>query len=612
MSHLIPEKPRGLLLFVLNSALALCGVASLGLFILLVGWPVQVEWQPVLQTATRAVLGVFVVLELFRVLLQSRPFEYLRVHKLEVFLAAVAAAEIFLGAPFYEWLDRKLKTGITASDFTLFYLAASQLTLLALLSLRTLRNNRFLAGRRLSPGLVLMFSFALAITLGTLLLMTPRATPNGIAWTDAFFTATSAVCVTGLSTLNLAQDFTRHGQCIILGLAQIGGLGVMTFTYFFAYFFAGGVSLRNRFALQDLLSENNLGQIGTVLGTIIGFTFACEAAGAAAIYSALEIKASGLLGFSGILADTTGIPADERLFFSIFHSVMAFCNAGFSTLDGNLANNTLAGHNAVLVILMLLVLAGGIGFPVVKNCWQTFGAWVLKRIGFQLVNPARLAINTKIVLITTLILCAGGTLAIYITEYLFAHTPPPETHPPLLAAAFDAVASRTAGFTLGTEKLFTPATAIILMFLMFVGGSPSSTAGGIKTTTLAVAFLSLRRILFGRKDIEAFGRRLDDSIAHRALATILLAVAFLTLVTMLLCLLHPDLPAIDLGFEAISAVCTAGMSRGITPQLGAPAKFVLVAAMFFGRVGVLTSLLAFIPRRDPPAYRLPEGNVVIN
>ena len=616
MSHLVPEKPRSILLFAFNTLLGLCGAAALGLFVLLVGWPIEAEWQPRLQLATRTVLGIFVVLEVFRVLLQKRPPEYLRGHKLEIFLAVVAASEIFLGAPLYEWLDKKLQTGITAAAFTLFYLAISQLTLLTLLGLRALRNNTFLAGRRVSPGLVLMFSFAFLITVGTLLLKTPRATPHGIAWSDALFTATSAVCVTGLSTLNISQDLTRHGQCVILGLAQIGGLGVMTFTYFFAYFFAGGVSLRNRFALQDLLSENNLGQIGTVLGTIIVFTFGCEAVGAAAIYSTLEIKASGLLGFSEILGGSSGIHADERLFFSIFHSVMAFCNAGFSTLDHNLANKALSGHNAVLVILMLLVLAGGIGFPVVKNCWQTFIARVLKQIGLRLSNPPHLAVNTKIVLLTTFVLCVGGTLAIYLTEFVFGNPPASNaavgTHPPLLAAAFDAVASRTAGFTLGTQSLFTPATAIVIMFLMFVGGSPSSTAGGIKTTTLAVAVLSLRRVLLGRNDIEAFGRRLDDSVAHRALATILVAVAFLTLVTILLCMLHPELPAINLCFEAISAVCTSGMSRDITPKLGTPAKFILVLAMFFGRVGVLTSLIALLPRRDPPAYRLPEGNVIVN
>lgn len=612
MSHLIPEKPRGLLLLAFNIALALCGAAALGLFILLTGWPVEAEWQPRLQTATRAVLGVFVVLEVFRVLLQPRPPEYLRSHKLEIFLAALAASEIFLGAPLYEWLDKRLKTGVTASDFTLFYLAGSQLTLLALLGLRGLRNNGFLAGRRLSPGLVLMFSFALLISVGTLLLKTPRATPDGIGWTDALFTATSAVCVTGLSTINISADLTRHGQCVVLGLTQIGGLGVMTFTYFFAYFLAGGVSLRNRFALRDLLSENNLGQIGTVLGTIIVFTFGCEAVGAAALYSTLEIKAGGFLGFGGFFSGTVGIPADERLFFSIFHSVMAFCNAGFSTLDKNLADPALAGQSGILGIIMVLVFAGGVGFPVVKDCWQTFVAAVLRKTGLGSARPARLSVNTKLVLATTLVLCVGGTLVIYVTEFAQGGARVASSHPPLLVAAFDAVAARTSGFTLGTGALFTPATAIVVMFLMFVGGGPSSTAGGIKTTTLAVAVLSLRRVLFGRTDIEAFGRRLDDSVAHRALATILVAIAFLTLITMLLCLLHPELPAIDLAFEAISAVCTAGMSRDLTPKLGPAAKYVLAAAMFFGRVGILTSLLALLPRRDPPAYRLPEGNVVIN
>jgi Trk-type K+ transport system membrane component len=444
-------------------------------------------------------------------------------------------------------------------------------------------------------------------------LKTPRATPAGIGWADALFTATSAVCVTGLTTLETATAFTRHGQWIILCLVQIGGLGVMSFTYFFAYFLAGGVSLRNRFALQDLLSEDNLGQIGAVLGTIIIFTFGCEAAGAAAIYSLLEMDTGDFFVFSELFAaDSGGIPQNERLFFSIFHSVTAFCNAGFSTLDGNLANGAMAGRDGVLLVIMALVFAGGTGFPVVKNCWQTFLAAVLRKIGLRLALPPRLSTNTKLVLVTTVILGVGGALGIYATEFLVGGANVGGGHNPWLVAAFDATASRTAGFTLTTHSLFTPATTVIIMFLMFVGGSPSSTSGGIKTTTLAVAFLSLRRVLLGREDIEVFGRRLDDSIAHRALATIFVAVAFIAFITMLLCLLHPKLPAIDLGFEAISAVCTAGMSRDITPQLGDAAKVVLVVAMFFGRVGVLTCLLALVPRRDPPLYRLPEDNVVIN
>src|SRR5690606_1418176 len=181
----------------------------------------------------------------------------------------------------------------------------------------------------------------------------------------------------------------------------------------------------------------------------------------------------------------------------------------------------------------------------------------------------------------------------------------------LLTAMFHSVAARTAGFNITPTDAMLPATAAFMMFLMFVGGGPASTAGGIKTTTLAVATLALRRVLLGRVEIEAFGRRLGEDIANRALAIIVLAVGFITLITIALCALHPELSPADLTFEAVSAVSTVGLSRGVTGELGEAAKLVLVAAMFIGRIGVLLFLLSFIRKRSPTGYRLPETSVVL-
>ncbi|MDR2863147.1 MAG: hypothetical protein LBV54_04630 [Puniceicoccales bacterium] len=605
MSLKIPEERRRLFLHILNGVLVLCGLCALGLFTFLVGWLVPTDRHSLIENATRWILGIFVIQEIFRVALQKHPLSYVLSHKVETIIAFLIALELCIGGMLYEWLEIRNGFDVSAETFTLFYLAGSQLTLFVLVGLRGLRDNRLLSHRYLTPGLVFMLSLALLATLGTLLLMTPRATPEGggVRWLDAVFTATSAICVTGLNTVDISTGFTRHGQWVILFLIQLGGLGVMTFTYFLAYFLAGGVSLRNRIALQDLLSKDTLGQIGTVLGVIIGFTFTCEAIGAAAIYS--------LLG-----AHPGGIAADDRLFFSIFHSVSAFCSAGFSTLSGGFSNDVLKNQDGVLAVVLTLVVAGAIGFPVMQNCWQVLVGKVRKALGLRNRHHAlpRLSTNTKLVLTTTLVLFVFGTLAVYVTEFLLGQgrgSGGGALHS-LFIAMFDAVGGRTAGFTTATNELFSPATAIVIMFLMFVGGGPSSTAGGIKTATLAVAVLSLRRVLFGRSDIEAFGRRLDDSTAHRALATIFVAIGFITLIAITLCLLEPNMPAVNLGFEAISAVSTAGLSRDVTAHLSDASKLVLVFAMFCGRVGVLTCLMAFIPRRDAPAFRLPEDNIILN
>ena len=589
----ITEDHRALVIRVLDNLTTLCGVCALALLILVIGWPLGSAHSAMVQATANALLTLFVCQELLRILVQPQLLRYLRERYLEIGLAFAAGLELLFGESIIGWLGAQL-ADFPAANATVLYLAATQLTLVLLTGLRALRSNTLLSGRRLSPGMVFILSFALLIVLGTLLLKTPQATVAGIGWMDALFTATSAVCVTGLITVDMAAVFTRHGQWIILGLIQVGGLGVMTITYFFAFFFAGGVSLRNRIALQDLLCEENLGHIGTVLGVIIGFTLAIEIVGAVAIYASLE---------------AANLFAGDRVFFSVFHSVSAFCNAGFSTQSAGLADPALQGQTGLFSVIMLLIVGGGIGFPVIKNLWLVSLARLARRLGLRTAVAPRLTTNSKIVLLSTLGLLAAGTVLIWLTEFVAGNGP--SNGGAWFTALFHAVTARTAGFNITPMGAMFPATAAVMMFLMFVGGSPSSTAGGIKTSTLAIAVLALRRVLLGRTDIEAFGRRLGDDVAERALAIILLAVGFITVVSISLCALHPELSPADLTFEAVSAVSTVGLSRDLTSKLGLPAKGVLVFAMFVGRIGVLVFLLSFIRKRKPVGYRLPETTVVL-
>ena len=589
----ISEDRRELIIRVLNYVTALCGVGALGLLVIVIGWPLDAAARGLVRMATSGVLAAFVVQETLRLAVQAHPGRFLRGRFLEVTLAVLAGVEVWFGEPILRWLGHHAPE-LGASKITVLYLAGTQFLLVVLVGLRALRRNQLLAGRRLSPGMVFILRFATLICRGTLLLNTPQATPAGIGWVDAAFTATSAVCITGLVSVDTATDFTRHGQWIILGLIQVGGLGVMTITYFFAYFFAGGVSLRNQFALQDLLSEENLGHIGTVLGVIVGFTLLIELAGAVALH--MVLSAGGGAG-------------DDLVFFSLFHAVSAFCNAGFSTLSAGLADPSLAGRQGVFGIIMLLVLLGGLGFPVIKNVWLVLLARARRAVGVRTAMPPRLTTNSQIVLTTTGVLLAGGALVVWLTDFVFGAGE--ANGGELITAMFHSVAARTAGFNITPTDAMLPATAAFMMFLMFVGGGPASTAGGIKTTTLAVAMLALRRVLLGRAEIEAFGRRLSEDVANRALAIIVLAVGFITLITIALCALHPELSPADLTFEAVSAVSTVGLSRGVTGELGGAAKLVLVAAMFIGRIGVLLFLLSFIRKRSPTGYRLPETSVVL-
>lgn len=578
----------------LRAVAALCGVATLGFLVLLVGWPLTEPTRAVLRIATTWILVLFVVQEGLRILAQAQPLRFMREHLWEVLLTVAVALELAFGHRVVAWLERWLPV-VSASTLALLFLAANQLTVVGLIALRGLRNLKLLHSRALSPGMVFTLSFAALILLGTLLLKTPQATRAGIGWIDALFLSTSAVCVTGLSPVDISTTLTLHGQGVLLGLIQVGGLGVMTLTYFFAHVLAGGMSLRSRIGLQELLSEDNLGQIGTTLALIIGFTFLIEMSGAVLIHTALK---------------DSGLPSDHRLFFSVFHSVSAFCNAGFSTLGPGLADPMVAQHRGFLSTIMALIVLGGLGFPVVQQFYAYLSGHF--RFWFRLTQrvPARLSANSRIVLLTTAALLGGGTLAIWLTEFVFGSGP--STVSPGFTALFHAVTARTAGFNITDPTAMVPATVALMILLMFIGGSPSSTAGGIKTSTLAVAVLSLRRVLLGRRDLEAFQRRFDDELATRALSIILVAAAFLALVTLGLLVLHPELPPFDLLFEATSALGTVGLTRGVTPKLGPEAKLLLAFAMLVGRVGVLSFVASFLPRRNRPAFRYPETTIVLN
>lgn len=581
----------------LNLTVLFCGLLTLGLLVLVLGVPLSDDTREAVAASTRGILTVFVIQEALRFALAPRRLALLRSRRIEALLAVAIGLELTFSRSILAWLQG-LGTEFAPATLGLFYLAGTQLTLLAFVGLRAIRGNSWLSGRSLSPGMVFILSFALLIAIGTLLLKLPNATRAGISWVDAIFLATSASCITGLTPLDISSGLTLHGQWILLGLVQLGGLGVMTLTYFFAYFVSGGISLRNRIGLQDLLSEENLGHVGAVLTIIVAFTLGVELLGAGLIYFSLHGRPD----------------APEHLaFFSLFHAVSAFCNAGFSTLPDGLADPRIASQRGLLSVVMILIVLGGLGFPVVKNFRDHLVGRVLHRFGRRVAMPPRLTTNSRLVLVTTALLLVGGAIAFWVTEFATQRdVADAGTGSRWFTALFYSVTARTAGFNVTPVDALLPASGALLMFLMFVGGSPASTAGGIKTSTLALAILSLRRVLLGRRDIEAFGRRLPRELIDRALSILFVAIGFTTVVTISLCMLHPELPPDALAFEAVSAIGTAGLTRGITPQLGDPAKLVVACAMLVGRVGVLTFLASFMRRRPASALIYPETNIILS
>ncbi|MCB0675704.1 MAG: hypothetical protein KDC32_02075 [Saprospiraceae bacterium] len=457
----------------------------------------------------------------------------------------------------------------------------------------------------LHPALVFVLSFLALIFLGTLLLLLPRATHHGISIVDALFTATSAVCVTGLIVLDTGKDFTAFGQTVILLLIQLGGLGILTFTNLFALFFTGRQSFKARLMLHEFINADNLSKTFNILVKIVLFTLVVEAIGVGLIY--LLAPVSPELG--------------NRLFFSLFHAISAFCNAGFSTLSGSLYEPVVRYHYGLQLVVAALFIVGGLGYGVVINYYAYLKSRLLKWLDRMSVRKIRysppkriISINTVIVVNTTLFLIVAAWGLYFAFEYDHSLREYPFWGK-VAASFFGAVTPRTAGFnSVDLSELAVP-TILIYLLLMWIGASPGSTGGGIKTTTFALASMSIVHQMFGRPKLTFRWKEVPLQAINRTAAVISLSLMAVGLSAFLILIFDPQLDPLQVAFESFSAYGTVGLSLGITAELSAPSKLVLVATMFLGRVGFLT-LLSGIARQlageHLSNYQYPAEPIFIN
>ena len=464
-------------------------------------------------------------------------------------------------------------------------------------------------GRKTNPALAMAVSFMFIILAGSGLLLMPRCIQPGVhlSWIDSLFTATSAVCVTGLTTIDVPSTFTSFGQMVIIMLIQVGGLGIMTITSFFALFFMSNTSIYSQMLVRDMVSSKSLASLWSTLLNIFGFTAALELAGAVCIF----------LNIHG----TIGLDLRHELFFSVFHSVSAFCNAGFSNYpDGMSAPELMVGgHCWLYVILSLLIILGGIGYPVLVNMKavvtkraRLIWRWLKGRRYASLSIPNLYDLNTKIVLKTTAVLIVSGTVLIAFLEWdnTFAGM---QTHEKLTQAFFNAVSPRTAGFISVNLNSMCLQSIFIYTLLMWIGGASQSTAGGVKVNAFAVAILNIRSILRGSDRVEFAGREVSTDSIRRANAAVIVSVVVLSFFVFLVTLTDPDLPLKAIVFECVSAFATVGSSLGITSQLQDASKVLLVVLMFIGRVGVVTLAQGLLKQyKNQNYYKLPQDNITIS
>lgn len=454
----------------------------------------------------------------------------------------------------------------------------------------------------LNPAQLFIASFLGIILVGSLLLMLPNATFDGISFLDALFTSTSAVCVTGLIVVDTGSYFTVFGQSIILCLIQAGGIGILTVASYFSYFFKGGASYENQLTLSDMAGSQKLGEVFGTLKRILVITFSIELVTAFLIYLSMDNSL-----FTSFF---------QRFFFSVFHSVSAFCNAGFSTLPNSLFETGFRYNYMLQSIIILAFVLGGLGFPIVVNIVKYLKYFVLRNLFYftgdqKKYKPWVLNLNSRITLITTTALTILGTIMFYFNEYkntLAEH----EGIGKVITALFGAATPRTAGFNTVDMNALNFSTVMLVFLLMWIGASPASTGGGIKTNTFAIATLNFLSLAKGKSRIEVFRREISEVSVRRAFAVIALSLLVIGSGIILISVFDSDKKLLDIAFECFSAYSTVGLSLGITSKLSAYSKFVIIGVMFIGRVSMLTLLIAVFKKVKQKNYRYPVEELTIN
>ena len=435
----------------------------------------------------------------------------------------------------------------------------------------------------LSTYQILVLGFAGLILSGVALLMTPYASKSGdsLRFVDALFTATSAVCVTGLVVVDTGTYFSVFGQSVILLLIQIGGLGVMTVATLVAVLSGKKINLKERLLIQEATNQLDLAGVVRLTLYIIRATLLVELVGG----TILALRWFQDFGLKGI-------------YFGYWHAVSAFCNAGFDLFGEYRSITGYVGDLTVNGVIASLIVVGGIGFPVVADLWNCR-------------QTRRFSLHTKVVLTTTVLLIVLGAGFIFVAEYGNAKTlsdlPPADK---VMASLFQSVTARTAGYNTVDIGLLREGTLLAIIFLMFVGASPSSMGGGVKTSTAAILFISLVGSVTGKRDPLAFGRQIPQQTVYKAFTIVTISVMLISLVTLTLSFTEAA-PIFSLLFEVTSAFGTVGLSTGITPKLSDAGKVLITLTMFADQVGTLTLLMALALRPRKERLKYPEGKIVI-
>ncbi|WP_185877933.1 TrkH family potassium uptake protein [Blattabacterium cuenoti] len=463
-----------------------------------------------------------------------------------------------------------------------------------------------------NPIFIFIISFIFLSILGSILLMLPASTVKNISFIDALFTSTSAVCVTGLIVLDTSKDFTFLGKIILLTLIEIGGLGILTITSFFNFFFQNNLSFKEAIFASNFLNTKTTNNVLFFAVKVVLFTLIIELVGSFLIYLSINND----FHFNTKLK----LNNDNPFFFSIFHSISSFCNSGFSTFNDGLHSEVIRFNYWFQLIISFLIILGGIGFNIVFNFF-TFILLTLKKYINKIFykkyirNPVHIVtLNTKIVVFTTIFLLYFGTIFYYISEYNNSLLEHKSFFGKWIVSFFSSTSSRTAGFHVLDLKNLHSFTIIFTMLLMWIGASPSSTGGGIKTITFAIALLNIVSLSRKKHRLEIQKREISHKSIRLSFSIIMLSIIIIYICVLSIIFFDPYKNILSIFFEVVSAFSTTGLSLGITSSLSIGSKLVIILLMLLGRVGSINIMISLLKRNkiNIHYYKYPKENVIIN
>jgi len=545
---------------------------------------------------TESVIQISLLFYLFKFLIrifyEFHPVDFLKANRFEAYLLLLIAIDGLLSLITGSHLIQQFLKFIGFPGIHTYYNLFIQLYFFIIIIVELGKAGRYVDRIKIGPSGLLVLSFLLIIFSGTGLLLLPEMTVTGISPIDALFTSASACCVTGLVVVDTAMCFTLKGKTVIMLLIQVGGLNIISFATLFATFYRNSAGVKMQSLIKDVISTDKLGNTRSLLRKIFLYSISIELIGALFLF----VTWPNEMMFKG-----TG----ERIYFSLFHSVSAFNNAGFGLFTDNLYDiNIRHAYNLQLVISALIFL-GGIGFIVLEDIMALRNIRERRRIKWKkLQTHSRIALHTSVILI----LC--GAFVFYLVErnhslsgYGFYGS--------MVSSIFQSVTCRTAGFnTVDFTHLGQP-VLIFMMFLMFIGASPGSTGGGIKTTTFSVILRSAISTIKGRKNVEIVKHTISGETINKAYSIALFSISLIFISTFILSFTEPDKSFLGLLFEEISAFGTVGLSTGITPSLSFAGKSIIILTMYIGRIGTLTLALAITKRIVYTKYRYSEINVLV-